>query len=144
MYILHPRYFEKPNPSVGDIQQCVDTLRREILDALRHKGPEQRVSIQFRHDVYKSLFQGVGKVAQQKHWTLFESADFHRCKLPENWNYLLNQHGDGVRMMFPVKMRTFLGRSPKNYEKEGEQMVEIPRQYVEKISLIFIKVPHCS
>jgi hypothetical protein len=23
-------------------------------------------------------------------------------------------------------------------------MVEIPRQYVEKISLIFIKVPHCS
>jgi hypothetical protein len=94
--------------------------------------------------VYKSLFQGVGKVAQQKHWTLFESADFHHCKLPENWNYLLNQHGDGIRMMFPVKMRTFLGRSPNNYEKEGEQMVEIPRQYVEKISLIFIKVPHCS
>ena len=102
------------------------------------KGPE------CRHDAYKSLFQGLRKVAQQKHWTLFELPDFLHFKHPKNLYKLLNQHGDEVRMMSPAKMRTFLGLSPKNFKKEGTQMVEILGQYVEKVSLTFIKVPHCS
>ena len=126
------------------VQKCVDRLRREILDTLRHKGPEQKLSIEFRHDVFQFLFHGFGKAAEQKQWTLFESKDFSRCKFPDNWNYLLNHHGDGVKTRFPVKMRTFLSRSLKSNTKHGEQMVEVPQSYVEKISLIIVKISYCS
>ena len=144
IYTLHTRYFERPGPSVDIVQECVDRLRREILDALWHKGPEQKLSIEFRHDVFQFLFHGFGKAAKQKQWILFQSKDFSCCKFPDNWNYLFNHHGDGVKMRFPVKMRTFLSRSPKNFTKHGEQMVEVPQSYVEKISLIFVKIPYCS
>ena len=131
IYTLYTRYFERPDPSVDIVQKCVDRLRREILDTLRHKGPEQKLSIEFRHDVFQFLFHGFGKAAEQKQWTLFESKDFSRCKFPDNWNYLLNHHGDGVKTRFPVKMRTFLSRSPT-------------QSYVEKISLIIVKISYCS
>lgn len=122
------------------VETCVDRMRREVMDALGHKGPEQRLSIEFRQDIFKFLFRGLGKAAEQKHWTLFEAKDFCNCKLPENWSYRLNHHGDGAMVRFPAKMRTFLGRSPKTYMKEGEQMVEIPCTYVEKVSIVFIKI----
>lgn len=111
------------------------------LEALRHKGPEQRILLEFRHDVFKYLFYGMGKPAEQKQWTLYEEKDFSRCKLPENWSCLFDCHGDGVKIKYPLKMRTFLGRSPKNHKKKGSEIVAIPQTYVEKISAVFIKIP---
>ena len=39
-----------------------------LLDALRHKGPEERLTLEFRHDVYKYLFNGKGRDAKEKNW----------------------------------------------------------------------------
>jgi hypothetical protein len=138
---LHARYFEKPEPLQDVIQDCVDNLRREVLDALRHKGPMQRICVPFRHDVFHFLFDGLGRVAEQKQWTLYNVKDFVRCQLPNSWSYFFNRLGDGVKIRFPVKMRIFLGRSAKNFTQSGEQ---IPQCYVEKLTFNFIKVPHGS
>ena len=134
-------YFEKPDPPFDVVQQCVDRLRMAALEVLRHKGPEQRILLAFRHDVFKFLFYGMGKPAEQKQWTLYEEKDFCRCKLPKNWNCVFDSHEDGVKIRYPLKMRTFLGRSPKNYKKEGSEIVAMPQTYVEKTSVVFIKIP---
>ena len=123
------------------VQQCVDRLRMTVLDGLRHKGPEQRIVLEFRHDVFKYLFHGMGRRAEQKLWSLYEEKDFSRCGLPQDWNSLFDCHADGVKVKFPLKMRAFLGRSPKNYKKKGREIVAIPQAYVEKISIVFIKIP---
>ncbi|CAB4030190.1 Hypothetical predicted protein, partial [Paramuricea clavata] len=130
------RYFEKPKPLQDVIQDCVDNLRREVLDALRHKGPMPRICVPFRHDVFHFFFDGLGRVAEQKQWTLYNVKDFVRCQLPNSWSYFFNRLGDGVKIRFPVKMRTFLGRSAKNVTQSGEQ---IPQCYVEKLTFNFIK-----
>ena len=51
---------------------------------------------------------------------------FVRCKLRHNWSCLYDRHGDGSRIRFPVKMRTFLAQSPKHIE--GTIMLLLRRQ----------------
>ncbi|CAB4031911.1 Hypothetical predicted protein [Paramuricea clavata] len=134
------RYFEKPDPSQDVVLDCVDRLWREIMSCLKRKGPQQRISIDFRHDVYKFLFVGKGKQAEQRGYILFEENDFSKCRLPKYWNCLFDQHGDGIKINFPVKMRHFLARSRKSFVRKGGRMVEVPCALTEKISLTFVKV----
>ena len=125
---------------MNTVQECVDRLRVSLLDALKHKGPTQAISLEFCHDIFKYLFNGKGRHAEEKNWQLYEENDFSRCKLPTNWGCIFDKHGDGVRIRFPVKMRRFLSLSPKTYERVAEAVVEASRAYTEKISVKFVKV----
>ena len=133
-------YFDSPKPHVDTVQECVDRQRVSLSDALRHKGPTQAVSLEFRHEVFKDLFSGKGRHAEERNWQLYDENDFSRCNLPTNWSCIFDKHGDGVRIRFPVKMRRFLSLSPKTYERVAEVIVEAPRAYTEKISVKFVKV----
>ena len=116
-------------------------MRLTLLEALKHKGPEQKVCLEFRHDVFKFLFCGRGGAAPEKNWTLLEETDFNKCKLPNNWSHIFDIHGDGVMIRFPLKVRKYLTLSPKSHQKVGDKIVEVPRAYMEKISIKFVKVP---
>ena len=108
--------------------------------ALKCKSPEQRLIVEFRHDVFKYLFFGKGKACSDKNWKMYEEIEFSKCGFPANWNIIVDQHGDGIKLSFPVKMRTFLAISPKTYHKVGCEMKEVPRTYIEKLSVKFIKI----
>ncbi|KAJ7373254.1 hypothetical protein OS493_012843 [Desmophyllum pertusum] len=99
------------------------------------------MTVEFRHDVFKYLFQRKGRKSKDKYWTMYEEPDFSKCNFPIQWNSWFDKHGDGCRMRFPVKMRTMLAQSPKTHVKLGETIVESPRAYIEKVSIRFIKVP---
>lgn len=135
------RNFDSPRPEGDIVQSCIDRMRFALLEALKHKGPEQKVSLEFRHDVFKYLFCGKGRTAAEKNWTLLEETDFNKCKLPINWSCIFDSHGDGIMVRFPVKVRKYLTLSPKSYEKVGDKIVEMPRAYIEKLSIKFVKVP---
>ena len=111
-----------------------------MLESLSHKGPDQRLTLEFRHDVFKYLFRDRGRKSQDKNWTLYAEGDFIKCQLPSKWCCLFDKHGDGTRVKFPVKIMTLLSLSPKSHEKVGGRIVERPRVYIEKISIKFIKV----
>ena len=115
-------------------------MRIEVMLALKHKAPEQKLTLVFRHDVYGFLFNGKGKPAEQRGWMLFEESDFEKCKLPPTSFCIHDQHGDGTKVRFPVKMRTFLGHSPRNFTNKGGEIVELPRSFIEKMSITFIKI----
>lgn len=87
----------------------------------------------------------MGKNSNEKSWNKFEEGDFDKRYFPENWNCIIDQHGDGVKLKFPVKMRAFLSISPKTYHKVGGEMNLVPGAYTKKLSLRFIKIPtSCS
>ena len=73
------------------IQECVDRMRGEIVEALRHKGPQQMLSLEFHHDVFKYLFNGKGKKSAEKNWTLYKKKDFVQCTFPLSWNCLFDK-----------------------------------------------------
>ena len=41
--------------------------------------------------------------------------DFNLCGFPSSLERTVDSTGDGVRTEFPIKVRLFLSRSPKNY-----------------------------
>lgn len=137
---LNPRYFNKPCPQPEVIQECIDRMRIEVMLALKRKGPKQKLTLAFRHDVYNFLFNGKGKPAEQLGWMLFNETDFIKCKLPPTWYCIHDQLGDGTKVSFPIKMRKFLGRSPRNFTNEAGEIVKLPCSFIEKTSIKFVKI----
>ena len=77
------------------------------MSSLKHRWPEQKVKIEFRHDVFVFLFGGKGKPAEQRNWTAYKEQDFVKCKLPPNWSSVHDLYSDGMKVRFLVKMRAF-------------------------------------
>ena len=134
-------YLESPKRGKEIIEECVDRMRVSLLDALRHKGPEGRLTLEFRDVVYKYLFYGKESRSKEKNWCLFDENDFNKCKLPPNWNCICDKHGHGVKFRFPLKMKKFLQLSPMTYQRVAEDIVKAPRAYIEKITIKFVEVP---
>ena len=134
-------YFNPPKLGKDMIEECVDRMCVSLMDALRHKGSEQRLTLEFRDDVYKYLFLGKGRTAVEKNWNSFYENDFCRCRLPTNWNSIYDKHGDGVEIRFPLKLRTIFQLSLRTYKRVGETIVEAQRAFIEKVSINFIQVP---
>ncbi|KAJ7327834.1 hypothetical protein OS493_026113 [Desmophyllum pertusum] len=88
-------YFASPRPELAVVQENLDRLRHCVLDCLRHKYPEQRMTVEFRHDVFKYLFQRKGRKSKDKYWTMYEEPDFSKCNFPIQWNSWFDKHGDG-------------------------------------------------
>lgn len=74
--------------------------------------------------------------------TLFENTNFNKWKLLKKRSCIFDNHVDGVIITrFPVKVRKYLTVSSKSHQIVGDKMVELPRAYIEKISIKFVKVP---
>jgi len=75
-------------------------------------------------------------------WLFYDLNDFSKCKFPPEWSSAYDMHGDGPKLHFPVKMRYFLGRSPKTHFCDNNGNVkECNNMYIEKVSLQFTKIP---
>ena len=142
-FILHNFCSDLNSPKLGKdmIEEFVDRMCVSLMGALRHKGPEQRLTLEFQHDVYKYLFHAKGKTAEEKNWSSFYENDFCRCRLSTNWNSIYDKHEDGVKIRFPLKLRTFFQLSSRTYKRIGETIVEAQRAFIEKVSIKFILVP---
>ena len=142
-FILHNfcSYLNSPKLGKDMIEECVDRICVSLMDALRHKGQEQRLTLEFQHDVYKYLFHSKGRTAEEKNRNSFYENDFYRCRLSTNWNSIYDKHEDGVKIRFPLKLRTLFQLSPRTYKRVGETIVEAQRAFIEKVSIKFIPVP---
>ena len=46
---------------------------------------------------------------------MFSLKDFNKLSLPYHWWYILDANGQGKAVDFPVKMKAYLGNSPKHF-----------------------------
>lgn len=65
--------------------------------------------------------------------------DFAKCSWPQNWDQVLDHLGDGVEIVYPVKAKLMLGRSPRNHKPIEGGMQPLPRYYIEKLSIQCLK-----
>ena len=57
------------------------------------------------------------------------------------WDNLLDKHGQGTKVHFPVKVRHFISwSSPQHIVNTSGNVVQSSRSYLEKMSMDFIKV----
>ena len=94
-------------------------------------------TISLRGDVYRFLFHS--KRTCQDGWHLLQKTDFPARYFPLFWDHLADSHGQGIKVMYPMKVRHFISWSPKKYSIEGDHHPS-PRAFQEKFTFSFVKV----
>lgn len=117
----------------------VSRLRVALHQSLNRPRTRHRLTIEFRQDVFSFLFAGKGR--KDGLWLLLEKEDFQAVYFPDNWDNLLDLHGQGTKVHFPVKVRHFISWSPAQHVvDESGNVVPSPRSYLKKMSFSFIKL----
>ena len=130
--------FNRPSPDVAVIQENVCFFRVAVE---RHLKSRSRLPVRlfFRGDVFRFLFTGKGVIREG--WTFFEKDDFNAVYFPLGWDSWVDSHGQGMKVFYPMRVKTFISWSPKKYEMGvGGIPVLLPRAYQENISFNFTKV----
>lgn len=72
----------------------------------------------------------------------WKRSDFDRRFFPDGWDSLLDPHGQGTKVFYPVKIRHFISWSSKGHFEDGRSGDVVPahRAYLEKMSMDLIKV----
>ena len=92
--------------------------------------------ISMDHDCLRYITQGKGTSSEHRRYYLFERSDFGRLPmLPSDWWYFLNQHGEGKKVDFPMKIKAALGWSPKKFISDGKRFP------IERLSVCFARLP---
>ena len=138
MCFIFYREFLKPKPPVELVTSGIDALHAAILENISSKKHAPTI-ISFRHDIFRHLFYNKGTTSDYGRYILMDEKDFSRCSWPEKWDQILDHLGDGVKICYPVKMRLFLGRSPKNHVLVEGGTKELPQYYIEKLSIHCLK-----
>ncbi|XP_048589375.1 testis-specific chromodomain protein Y 1 [Nematostella vectensis] len=135
------RNFDSPQVETSRLQGNLDRLR-EAMEAKLKRRTRVPVSIEFHHDCFRYCFSGKGIKSRDGKHILLSSNDFRVCNFPREWDVYLDKNGDGVKISYPVKMKTFLSKSIKCYKVVDNSVVEDKqRMYTEKITFDFIREP---
>ena len=136
---IFARYFEDPKPVRSIILDEVGRLQIAISKSLRSPKQRKAVTVEFRGDVFKKLFGNKGK--KHGRWRLLEEKHFPQSYFRDDWYRMLDLHGQGTRISFPMKVRHYISWSPKSYSTTSTGAVtEARRAFQEKITVYFIKV----
>jgi hypothetical protein len=54
-------------------------------------------------------------MSDDEKYIFLNKQDFSQCSWKGEWDQIVDQHGDGVRVLYPAKVKLFLGRSPLNH-----------------------------
>ena len=74
-------------------------------------------------------------------WVLLNANDFESIYFPSGWDELFDEHGQGFKVHYPVKVRHFLSWSPQKFiADQTGTMIKANRACLEKLSVNMIKV----
>ena len=130
------RFFTNPVPEEDVIFSEVAVLRIAVEQHLKSKA-RLPVTITLRGDVYKFLFKTKGSM--QAGWHLLTKEDFPAKYFPLFWDHFADSHGQGIKVMYPMKVRHFISWSPKKYNVLRDHHPS-PRAFQEKFTFSFVRI----
>ena len=86
--------------------------------------------------------QGKGEAIEGGTSILYQKEVFDKfADWPDHWSYIMNLHGTGRAIDFPIKVRPFLGQLCVKDFVVGDDgaNVKAPILYAEKLSIHFVK-----
>lgn len=85
---------------------------------------------------------GNGKKSQHRGQFLFQLEDFVRLKdLPLHWWYYISEHGEGMAVYFPIKVKPILSWSPFHYYFSNGKVCKAQRFPLEKLCVTNVRRP---
>ena len=104
----------------------------------RHLKSKSRlpVTLKFRRDLCCYLFKDKGDFRDG--WHILDKKAFPLNHFPEFWPCLADSHDQRLKVMFPMKVRSFISWSSKKYVIRKDHN-PLPKAFQEKLSFTFIK-----
>lgn len=137
---MHDRQFHHPVPSDSVIREAVGNFTSTLDRTLRKPCiADTKVKIQFRHDVYRYLFNNKTELVLD---------DFDERYFPLGWNQCCKKHGRdnpsyfGHNIDFPLTVKlhlTWTGRNGFIKLPDGT-VLQKPRTFLEMITVTLVKV----
>ena len=107
-------------------------LRKAVECFIKGKS-HLAVSLPFRTDIFKFLFQANGM--KQKGWYVLGRDCFPVQYFPDGWGSVMDIHGQGVQLGYPIRVRSFLNWSPGKYVLSNSgTLIPAQRCYTEIMS----------
>ena len=100
-----------------------------------------KITVTFASKVIFFRFLFAGNGVSREGWTFLEKNDFNALYFPLGWDSWVDSHGQGMRIFYPVRVKTFISWSPKKYDLDRDGVSALlPRAYQENISFNFTKI----
>lgn len=129
------RFFKNPVLEEAVIFSEVAVLRIAVEQHLKSKS-RLPVTITLRGDVYKVLFRNKGSM--QAGWHLSTKEDFPAKCFPLFWDHFADSCGQGIKVIYPIKVRHFISWSLKKYNVLRDHHPS-PRVLQEKVYFFICK-----
>jgi hypothetical protein len=134
-------YENPPKPTTSRLESAARAFACGILSLLKSKAMANG-HIELHHNCWRYIVKGKGIASEHRGHYLYGMNDFGRLPmLPPDWWYFLNEHGEGKKVDFPIKIKITIGWSPKKHVFDGKKLVPGPRFPIEKLSVSFSRLP---
>lgn len=136
-------YDQPPKPDKTRFEQACRNFLHAIQTGLKSKSAGT-IYVDMDLDVWRYITCNQGEKSSHKGHTLFEREHFHRFEgLPDDWYFILNQHGEGISIDFPLKAKPLVSWTSSKYILENGKLVLAPKVPKEKI-VIFVAKRACN
>jgi hypothetical protein len=140
-YVVSRGYESPPKPSASRLESTASAFACGVLCLLKSKAMGNGY-INLELDCWRYITQGKGTPSHHRGHYLYNRSDFGRLPmLPPDWWYYFNEHGEGKKIDFPMKIKPVIGWSPKKHVFDGKNIVPGPRFPIEKLSVSFARLP---
>ena len=140
-YVLSRGYERPPTPSASRLESAARAFTCGILSLLKSRALGSGY-IEVDHDCWRHITHGKGTPLEHGGHYMYGKDDFCRLPmLPPDWWYYLNEHGEGRKIDFPMKIKATISWSPKKYVLKGNKIVQGPRFPIEKLTVSFARLP---
>ncbi|CAB4015417.1 Hypothetical predicted protein [Paramuricea clavata] len=134
------RSYDQPSrPDKTRFEQSCRNFLHAIQSGLKSKSTAI-IYVDMDLDVWRYITCNQGRKSNHKGHILFEREDFRRFEgLPDDWCFILNQHGEGVSIDFPLKAKPLVSWTALSYIVKSGKLVMAPKMPIKKVVLSFAK-----
>ena len=130
--------YGKPNVTTIRQEEACRQFACSVISALKSFFSSIYVSMDL--DIWWYFVNGKGKKSQQQGHFLYQLEDFVMLKyLPLHWWYYITEHGEGMAVDFPIKVKPILTWSPCHHYFSNGKVLKAQRFPLEKLCVTILR-----
>ena len=137
--LLYCRSFSHPTISSDRLERAAVIFSEAVHSLLKSKSVRLRFTetVYIDHDIIRCVFKNKGRASPNDKFMLYDKEDFGNFGLPQFWNYYFDALGQGVKVLFPMKIRMKLGfTSARFVVNENGVLDKAPLTPLEKVVIV--------
>ena len=133
------RSYSHPAVSGDRLERAAVIFSEAVLSLLKSKSVRLRFTetVCIDHDIIRFVLKNKGRASPNDKFMLYDKEDFLNFGLPQFWNYYLDALGQGVKVLFPIKIKMKLGFTSTRFVVNEDGLLDkAPLTPLEKVVIV--------